>query len=528
METESMLAIFNDVVPAEYPPAVQAQRRAIEQLTRSLPASIKTVITSSFGEVHDLVTQTPEPFLLYTNFPPNRVHVGYDRTGLFLLSSRRSGHESRDKWDTYSISLEILRRLASAPNARLICVVTGAPADVVSDDDIRSCGPPGIVRVHRKQSLLGFNNSEPFPCLAKHFLSCILEACRGTAEVESASKDRGSSGQRERTPLFLYDAGMQIHAPELNRTMIDTADGEQVSIMVPSVPDTHVFELEKRFFELRAVNHPASHGVGFLVPRRQCSYCAVEMQGVLNVFFTSGGSSSNASGAFCSSCGWWVFRAEQRMHLDYSQQCHVMHRQLRVGQMRHFEPSDLNAPVHAVSEALASEPDLLRQVKPRRFEEIVHYAFSSFFDCEVELTKTTRDGGADIVGFDSNRGKFLIEVKQRTKPEGRVGVNVVRALCGALIQNRANSGLVVTNAVYTRDAKQVANEITEHGWPIELHDIQDVCEWLDLVAKRGEDRRRTSRMWLERLVTGFQAIHGDFSDDYDPSIPRIQECTIRF
>jgi len=523
-----MLAIFNDVVPAEYPPAVEAQRRAIQQRVRGLPQSVRTVITNSFAEVHDLITEANVPVLVYTNFPPNRVHMGYDRTGLFLLGSQRSRYDGMDKWDTYSASLEIVRVLARARSVKRICVVTGAREDVVSNDAIRSCGPPGVVEVWRKDSLPGFDNSEHFDCLAEHFVSCIREAGSGAAADGGVLQDADGDSRHGRFPRFLYDAGLRLHAPELNKTLLDVSGGDKVSIMAPSVPDAHVIELERQLFELRRVDHPASHGVGFLVPHRRCHYCADEVHAVLNVFYTSGGSSSNASGAFCPSCGWWVFRAEQRMHLDYSQQCHVMHRQLRIGQMRHFDPSDMDAPVQAVSEALASEPDLLRRVKPRRFEEIIHYAFSSFFDCQVELTKTTRDGGADIVGCDSDRGKFLIEVKQRTKPQGKVGVNVVRALCGALIQNRADTGLVVTNAAFTRDAQDAARAITEHGWPIGLHDIQDLCEWLDVVAKRAEDRRRTSRMWLERLVTGFQAIHGEFTDDYDPGVPRLNELTVRF
>ena len=78
---------------------------------------------------------------------------------------------------------------------------------------------------------------------------------------------------------------------------------------------------------------------------------------------------------------------------------------------------------------LAKEPRGLYRLPPRDFEKLIAELFRDR-GWSVELTKATRDGGADIIAVRADGGthiKMLIEAK-RFGPDKAVGVSIVRQL----------------------------------------------------------------------------------------------------
>lgn len=125
---------------------------------------------------------------------------------------------------------------------------------------------------------------------------------------------------------------------------------------------------------------------------------------------------------------------------------------------------------------LARQPDLIYELDPRRFEELVARLLEDH-GCEVSLTKRTRDGGYDI--FGRIKGSiaspvFLAECK-RYAPHNKVGVEVVRGLFGVTEIQRANLGLIITSSSFTKDAHEEKIRI---GSRIELKEFNDLCSWL--------------------------------------------------
>lgn len=83
----------------------------------------------------------------------------------------------------------------------------------------------------------------------------------------------------------------------------------------------------------------------------------------------------------------------------------------------------------------------------------------------VETTKTTGDGGIDLIAYNTQpllSGKYIIQCKRYT---GSVGEPIIRDLYGVVTAERANKGILMTTGHFTKSAVAFAT-----GKPIELID----------------------------------------------------------
>ncbi len=131
---------------------------------------------------------------------------------------------------------------------------------------------------------------------------------------------------------------------------------------------------------------------------------------------------------------------------------------------------------------IATRPNLLYQLEPRRFEELIAKLLEDL-GCDVRLTKNTRDGGYDIFGSMKTSLTeiiFLAECK-RYSPENKVGVELVRNLYGVTELHKANLGLLITSSTFTVDAHQEKIRI---GSRISLKDYEDLKIWLSSYQKK--------------------------------------------
>lgn len=129
---------------------------------------------------------------------------------------------------------------------------------------------------------------------------------------------------------------------------------------------------------------------------------------------------------------------------------------------------------------LAAHPELMRELRPRQFEELMAelYTRQGF---EVELTPETRDGGIDL--YVVRHEAFgpvvtLVDVK-RYKETHRVGVGVVRQLYGVVEAKGANAGVVATTSFFSRDAQRFTENVALR---MRLQNFLDVRDMLRAVA----------------------------------------------
>ena len=141
--------------------------------------------------------------------------------------------------------------------------------------------------------------------------------------------------------------------------------------------------------------------------------------------------------------------------------------------------TNLNQGVSELAFEVSRNPNLLYNLEPRRFEELIAHIFSNN-GFQVELTKTTRDGGRDIIAIRSDMGipsKYIIECKRYAR-DYPVCVDVVRALYGVQMAEGANKSIIATTSRFTQPAIDFATSSQQTQWHMDLRSYQDIVGWL--------------------------------------------------
>lgn len=131
---------------------------------------------------------------------------------------------------------------------------------------------------------------------------------------------------------------------------------------------------------------------------------------------------------------------------------------------------------HKLITSLRQQPGNLRNLSPREFEELLADLLRDM-GWDVELTKQTRDGGADILAYmstDIGRLLCLVEAKHY-REDRKIGVDLVRTLYGTLCDAQANSAMLVTSSSFTSDAKTFQQK---HKYQLNLREYADVVDWI--------------------------------------------------
>jgi restriction endonuclease Mrr len=152
----------------------------------------------------------------------------------------------------------------------------------------------------------------------------------------------------------------------------------------------------------------------------------------------------------------------------------------RAGLAVQLDVIDINA---ELIRYLAVHPEKMREMNPRKFEELVAELFKDK-GYEVELTPRTRDGGLDIracMRSDVGTCLTLIECK-RYGQKKLVSVDIVRGLYGVTESSRATMGIIATTSHFTSDAKSFQ---AQNQYRLHLADFDHVKEWLTAYKRGG-------------------------------------------
>lgn len=140
----------------------------------------------------------------------------------------------------------------------------------------------------------------------------------------------------------------------------------------------------------------------------------------------------------------------------------------------------LESCVDLLIEDIIKKPELVREIAPRKFEELIAHIFKRA-GFNVDLTKQTRDGGYDMIAIRDDalgiRSKYIIECKRYAKTN-QVTVELVRHLYAIHTTTGANKSILATTSTFTRDAKKFALETKNTQWAMDLKDYDDVIEWV--------------------------------------------------
>lgn len=151
-----------------------------------------------------------------------------------------------------------------------------------------------------------------------------------------------------------------------------------------------------------------------------------------------------------------------------------------------IERKRLDLTINEVSEHLIQElsakPELLYQLDPRKFEQLVAelYRRRGF---EASLTPASGDEGADVYVIsrsDLGRTLWVVQAK-RHAPERKIEAGVVRELLGTVTAQNASAGILITTSFFQPGAKAL-----EHKFKYRL----SLKDYIDLQLLRGEDLER--------------------------------------
>jgi restriction system protein len=125
---------------------------------------------------------------------------------------------------------------------------------------------------------------------------------------------------------------------------------------------------------------------------------------------------------------------------------------------------------------LKKQPQDVTRLSSRDFERLLAELLTDM-GWEVELTKSTRDGGKDILAYmNTELGRLLCLVEaKRYRKDRKIGIDLVRSLYGTLCDYQANSAMMVTTSSFTRDAKVFQQR---HEYQLSLRDYADVVRWI--------------------------------------------------
>jgi hypothetical protein len=125
---------------------------------------------------------------------------------------------------------------------------------------------------------------------------------------------------------------------------------------------------------------------------------------------------------------------------------------------------------------LARHPELMYDLNPRKFEELVA-ALLQNQGFSPTVTPKTRDGGKDIIATRSDAfGEhiYLVECK-RYAPDKKVGVQQVRSIHGVARSEGATKGILVTTSSFTANAIEFA---MPHKYDLMLADFEVLKKWI--------------------------------------------------
>jgi Restriction endonuclease len=243
-------------------------------------------------------------------------------------------------------------------------------------------------------------------------------------------------------------------------------------------------------------------------PNRGCPFCRESL-----VHGSRGGFGYSENHAWCGFCGWGIRRAVSRKPTDFGDA--EWRRVLRA-----FDIQSAELSLAELRAAIAVRPDRAVDLSPRRFEELVGDVFANG-GYDVELTRSTRDGGRDLVLLrEADDVEAIVEVKRYRR---RVGVELVRQLRGVQVRENVPYAILVAASGFTAGAREeaCAPAPSAMGFALDLFDIDELMRAMDILvepvaspAAMGRSRDRY-RAWLSDSFGAEAALPPDRPFDAD-------------
>jgi len=175
----------------------------------------------------------------------------------------------------------------------------------------------------------------------------------------------------------------------------------------------------------------------------------------------------------CTRCGWWASGIT-----NYNGERFV---RVLESILRNFELNDNDLDMDELVSHVSKRHDDIYSLTPRKFEELVAAVYSNQ-GWKVELTKQTRDGGADLVCLKRDTDEIRIVECKRYAKNRKVGLAAVDRLVGVSIRKNTNSAHLVTSSSFSGPARKAQSQAIENGVDLDLIDGYDLLKSVNAFA----------------------------------------------
>lgn len=232
---------------------------------------------------------------------------------------------------------------------------------------------------------------------------------------------------------------------------------------------------EPLFFWRDTINPPFEfRDLLYITGVPKCKYCEFLLE--KDVKLTSGTSQygTGIANVNCTICGWGLVSS----YYDNGEGETVYTGQKEKIILRIDDLNSDELCYNEIAESLKFDYERIQLLSPRKVELLIADVFRNY-GYKVIVTKQTRDGGADIILFDNNGTKSLVEVKRH---KNKLGVEFVRKLLGVQLIRNVSYARLITTGQFSKSAEKEAklNNSQTNGFNIELCDASVLLELLEV------------------------------------------------
>ena len=257
-----------------------------------------------------------------------------------------------------------------------------------------------------------------------------------------------------------------------------------------------------------------------------CPFCRLQLTDLRNTETNIDTMDAYAGGhlvlrvAICLRCGW-----HSAVELKKEWASGLITYTLRgiSASLQELDVADVAVPVEAVKQYLLPRYDERFDVHPRVFERVVASVFRDL-GYHTVVTGYTHDGGIDII-LEKNGQRIGVQVKRY---RGKITVDPIRSLTGALVVHGLTRGVFVTTSEFTRDASALRRKLALRGYRVHFVDAGRFYAALGIASRRWRREDFDVDSLVRRLTLLIQreapAVDSElFNVVYEPSYSSIYD-----
>jgi restriction system protein len=172
----------------------------------------------------------------------------------------------------------------------------------------------------------------------------------------------------------------------------------------------------------------------------------------------------------CPACGWWKY------DVPFFESDSPSIVEVKLASLKELDLADVSTPIKDVRDYLTARYESRFEVHPRVFEEVVADVFRDH-GYRAVVTAYSGDAGIDVILEGDDRATIGVQVKRY---RGRIQVDQIRELTGALVLEGHTRGIFITTSAFQAGATDTALRSAQRGYPIELWDARRFLDALKI------------------------------------------------